>query len=545
MGQQVSKDIRSRLEHCTLEELLIDDKYVEELERHLPGLPKRSHNNLAKILASWENTLSKDSNSGSQPNPPPKGGNSSPKDRNSRTCKLGSLWSIQPKDISIPQSVAEVLKQNHCNLLRQSSKNGVDLQSPADYYEYTCNVETGRTLDKILWRFLTTFYYDLISELDATKQRLSTTENGGVAFVVAVVCRSGKHDPDTVREKVIGWAKVGRRYRGFMDALCSGCLILFPERTSDLVWEQYVPIKGDTFAKVIQFLRDLGIVYKCEKEGWNDLSDKILQALREPFRSFISFQFQPGQQSQIGWAAISSLAQVPGDADIHRPGLSILSCDPVEEIQDMGIDNPSSSKTLDSRALPRLAANRVIKTKRKKGSTSVRRQLQSFAKYLTAHQTPRPEKSLPLVVRQSHHASRAHRSEIQHETHGRDPQGQFPRAPTQCWASAPNDPGQRHLATNHQDDSLPSFQLPTNDQLRKPQRTGESISDTLRLERIGISTISAVLNNNTSTTALATAQDSLQGSEDGCTETVSGVAGTENSRFQRCLLTVIRSEVFR
>jgi hypothetical protein len=96
-------------------------------------------------------------------------------------------------------------------------------------------VETGRTLSKILWRFLTTFYYDLISELDATKQRLSTTKNSGVAFVVAVVCRSGKHDPDTVREKVMGWAKVGRRYRGFMDALCSGCLILFPEKTSDLV----------------------------------------------------------------------------------------------------------------------------------------------------------------------------------------------------------------------------------------------------------------------------------------------------------------------
>jgi len=53
--------------------------------------------------------------------------------------------------------------------------------------------------------------------------------------VVAVICRSGKHDPVVVREKVKGWAKVGRRYRGFMDALCAGCLILFPEQISDLV----------------------------------------------------------------------------------------------------------------------------------------------------------------------------------------------------------------------------------------------------------------------------------------------------------------------
>jgi hypothetical protein len=97
---------------------------------------------------------------------------------------------------------------------------------------------------------------------------------------------------------------------------------------------------------------------------------------------------------------------------------------------------------------------------------------------------------------------------------------------------------------------LLSSQLPTNDQLREPlsdislnatnihdvdqQRTGESISDILRLGRIGINTISAVLNHDsiTSTTAVATAQDSLQGSEDGRTETVSGVAGTENFRFQ-------------
>ena len=252
MGQQVSQDIRSRLEHCTLEELLTDDKVIsfsplgelrrltvtqciEELQRHLPALPKRSHTNLAKILASWENTLSKDSNSGSQPNPPPEGGNSSPKDSNSVTSRLGSLWHIRSEDISIPKSVADALKQDYSNILRQPSKNGVDLQSPADHYEYTCAVETGRTLDRILWRFLTAFYYDLISGLDATKQRLSTTENGGLAFVVAVICESGKHDPVIVREKVKGWAKVGRRYRGFMNALCTGCLILFPEQTSDLV----------------------------------------------------------------------------------------------------------------------------------------------------------------------------------------------------------------------------------------------------------------------------------------------------------------------
>ena len=269
-----------------------------------------------------------------------------------------------------------------------------------------------------------------------------------------------------------------------------------------------MPIKGDMFAKVIQFLQGLGMVDKCEEEGWNDLSDKILQALREPF------QFQPGR------------------------------------------------RTLDSRALPRPVANRVTKTKRKKGTTSVRRQLQSFARDLTAYQTPRP----------------AHRSETQHETHGRDPQGRFPRTPTQCWASAPNDPGQWHLATNHQDNRLLSPQVSINDRGRDPlsdislnapnvypslsppgsqvhghchadqgQRTRESISDTLRPERTGISTISALLNhdNNTPATAFAITQDSIQDSANNRIEPVSDVAGTENFRLQQWLLIIIRSAEFR
>jgi hypothetical protein len=91
---------------------------------------------------------------------------------------------------------------------------------------------TGRALDRILWRFLTIQYYDSISELNGTKQRCSTVKNSSV---IAGICGSGTHDPDTVRARVTGWVKVGRRYRGFMQAVCSGCIIVFPEETSDLV----------------------------------------------------------------------------------------------------------------------------------------------------------------------------------------------------------------------------------------------------------------------------------------------------------------------
>jgi hypothetical protein len=198
---------------------------IEERQRGLPRLSLRSHNSLAEIVASWENTASNGEDSGSEP--PPQGRNSLPKDRNSRTSKLGSLWSIKSKDIGILKSVVEALKQSYYSLLR--------IQTPADHYEYTCSIESHRKFNRVLWRFLTTLYYDLISELDATKQRCSTTENGGIAIVVAVICESGTHDPDIVRKKVMGWVRVGRRYRGFMQALCSGCIILFPEKPSDLV----------------------------------------------------------------------------------------------------------------------------------------------------------------------------------------------------------------------------------------------------------------------------------------------------------------------
>jgi hypothetical protein len=82
----------------------------------------------------------------------------------------------------------------------------------------------------------------------------------------------------------------------------------------------------------------------------------------------------------------------------------------------------------------------------------------------------------------------------------------------------------------------PRFVSPPSSQVHVDQRqwTGESISDTLRLERTGISTISALLNhdNNTPATAPTTTQDSLQGSANSLIEPVSDITGKENSHFQ-------------
>ena len=330
MGQQVSKNIRSRLADSTLEELLVDDKvnlcgcirglsyakwlqYIEELEGSIAQLPKQSQNNLARILAS----------TGCQVDPP--------KDnRNCPTYRLRPLLALESADIGLSDDVAEALKQSYCNLIHQSATtNNVPLLA-ADFYEYTCKVETRRKVDKILWRFLTSFYYELVSELDDTKQRLSKTDKGSVAFVVAVICRPGKHDPLSVQEKVMDWVRIGRRYQGYMEALSPGCLIMFPDQISELMsvllpiaknmadfssWEKYIPIKGDAFEKAVDFLRSLGIVSKCEEGGWNDLSLQILDTLRKPFQSFIPFQFRCNPKSQSNVASKRPPTSVICDAD--------------------------------------------------------------------------------------------------------------------------------------------------------------------------------------------------------------------------------------
>jgi hypothetical protein len=53
MGQQVTKDIRSQLEHCTLEELLADDKVIPctslgELRRLTARSVLRSFNGISQ-----------------------------------------------------------------------------------------------------------------------------------------------------------------------------------------------------------------------------------------------------------------------------------------------------------------------------------------------------------------------------------------------------------------------------------------------------------------------------------------------------------------
>ena len=115
--------------------------------------------------------------------------------------------------------------------LHRSPNHGAPM-CPAEHYAYTCGIEARRESDRILWRFLTSFYHKLISELESTPRR--HFKGDGLLVVSTRICESTQGDPEVVRQNLSRWAGVGRRYHGISDALKSaGCFFLLPESISD------------------------------------------------------------------------------------------------------------------------------------------------------------------------------------------------------------------------------------------------------------------------------------------------------------------------
>ncbi|KAK0120234.1 hypothetical protein ONS95_011640 [Cadophora gregata] len=187
MGQDVSSTLRSRLENSTLEKLLDEDEVVQALEQY--PIPEKMQRNLARILKSSSQTKISFEKRQLRPF----------RDR------LGPLWGLQAKDFSITQDTLG-------NLLRfgiGQSSNGVDPLPPSNHYQYTRNIRTALSVNRVIWRFLTTFYSDVILELGNTRRRLSNPDHAGVALVVGMICGGGEHDRTTVEQDVKAWAETG------------------------------------------------------------------------------------------------------------------------------------------------------------------------------------------------------------------------------------------------------------------------------------------------------------------------------------------------
>ncbi|KAK0120233.1 hypothetical protein ONS95_011639 [Cadophora gregata] len=251
-----------------------------------------------------------------------------------------------------------------------------------------------------------------------------------------------------------------------MNALGSGCLILFPDSISEYLWTTVLPAKGDVWDKAIQFLRKLGLVSMCEKEGWNNLGNNILQTVRKPFLSYL------GQKSQIQWAA-NSPPFPPCDTGIQGHERLLL----------------------DSR---RLDTGRVTKSIPKK--KVMRPQTHQQASPAMIHQDTRS--LLPLAINDQ----------------GRGPLADVSLAIVNVCPSD-TDPSQHnmHMLSTPQSGSVSQEPPPPGTcdrvyQTHQGRSRSESEPDISRLGRPGTSTISAILNDDDTTfnPATLTTQESLQ-----------------------------------
>jgi len=107
--------------------------------------------------------------------------------------------------------------------------------SPSSHYDYTRTVSTARSLHRIIWRYLTVFYHNTVTELSRRVQGFSDQKQLGSTYIVELICQSGNHERQAVERTIGKWVKIGRRYQHLIDALGSGSLIWLPDQISDTV----------------------------------------------------------------------------------------------------------------------------------------------------------------------------------------------------------------------------------------------------------------------------------------------------------------------
>jgi hypothetical protein len=127
------------------------------------------------------------------------------------------LWEVQAVEVAIPAEIAEPFgrwRADPSDFLRSDS-----VQIPSslkEHYYYALSVRNSAVSNKILWRFISTAYYDVISG-HSFSDRYSITKDA-VSFAVTVICES-LNDHEDVEKNIISWAKEGAKYRALADEL--------------------------------------------------------------------------------------------------------------------------------------------------------------------------------------------------------------------------------------------------------------------------------------------------------------------------------------
>ena len=143
--------------------------------------------------------------------------------------RLRPLWELKEEDVALPSEIAgsfEKWRADPSAFLRGDCFQIPS--SPREHYDYARRAQTSLASDTILWRFVTTTYYDIISARSQSERYTITKEV--VAFVVAVICESSSYERETVEKDVINWAKYGKRNRALVDKIGgTACYFFYPD----------------------------------------------------------------------------------------------------------------------------------------------------------------------------------------------------------------------------------------------------------------------------------------------------------------------------
>lgn len=102
--------------------------------------------------------------------------------------------------------------------------------TPGQHYSYTREVRSSIASNRILWRFLTTDYHNLVSEL-STSSRATRDPN---SFLTTVICEECSDGGEIVKRNVRRWAVEGGKWRGLANDLSGlGLYFFFPPKVSD------------------------------------------------------------------------------------------------------------------------------------------------------------------------------------------------------------------------------------------------------------------------------------------------------------------------
>jgi hypothetical protein len=161
------------------------------------------------------------------------GENASPIAASDEYDRTQPLWAVKEDEVALPSEIVdsfESWKADPSVFLRSDSAQAPT--SLMEHYNYALSVRTSAVSNRILWRFITTAYYDVISTRSPSDRYSVTKES--VAFAVAVICKSSSYKREVVEANLINWGKDGAKNRALADKLGgTGCYFYYPQYLSE------------------------------------------------------------------------------------------------------------------------------------------------------------------------------------------------------------------------------------------------------------------------------------------------------------------------